>query len=111
MDAKSYIKWQKIADEFLNGDMDEVEFCKAKKIDVELFRRRLREVENYDEQENAGSREDNLFMELIPQGNEDSKVIASDILQVKFHDAVFELKSGFSIDVFRQALQIVKEVL
>ena len=32
MDAKSYVKWQKVADEFLNSDMDEAEFCKSEKI-------------------------------------------------------------------------------
>lgn len=68
MDVKSYAKWQRIADEFLNGELDETEFCSTKNLDIELFRRRLREVESHESRERSLSQEDNPFVELIPQG-------------------------------------------
>ena len=107
MDAKSYGKWRKVADEFLNSDLDETEFCKAKKLDVAVFGQRLREVEVYEEHK------DNLFVELISQEDkcESHMAVTTSSLQIEFHGAVFNLKPGFPDDVFRDALRVVKEVL
>jgi hypothetical protein len=109
MDAKNYAKWQSIADEFLNSELDEAEFCNTKKLNIELFRRRLREVESHEVQQNSSNQEDNPFVELIPQGLYDPD--ADDGVQIKFRGADFILRSGFPAEVFRQALQIAKEVL
>ena len=111
MDAKSYGKWQKVADEFLNSELNETDFCKAKKLDVEVFRHRLREVESYEKQENVGALEDNSFVELIPQTEESHAIDMTSSLQIQFHGAVFELEPGFPVDVFRDALRVVKEVV
>ena len=48
--------------------------AKAKKFDVELFRRRLCEVESHEEQENVGYQEDNLFVELIRKAMRTAKL-------------------------------------
>jgi hypothetical protein len=46
-------------------------------------------------------------VELIPNG----KVSASDCLKVSFREVDFELTDEFPVEVFRQALQVVKEVI
>ena len=38
-------KWQAIEDEFLNSDLDEADFCKSRKLNLEWFRKKLREAE------------------------------------------------------------------
>ncbi|MCF6176864.1 MAG: hypothetical protein L3J71_13980 [Victivallaceae bacterium] len=114
MNTKSFKKWQGIANEFLSGNLNEVDFCKGKQLDVTRFRHQLHEVERFEEElkrQEAVSPSDNLFVELIPQSTELSSLSQSEILHLNFRGATFELVSGFSTEVFREALQIVKEVI
>jgi hypothetical protein len=109
MDAKSFEKWQAIEDEFLNSNLDEVAFCKSRKINLDWFRQKLREAERQDLKPETSP--ENLFVELIPQLTDNTKPVISGKLRVKFREVNFEFTGGFSIEVFRQALQVVKEVI
>lgn len=114
MDAKSFKKWQCIADEYLSGDLNEADFCKSKQLAVAHFRHQLREVERFEEklkQQETVSSSDNLFVELIPQFPKSPSPDQSGILQINFRGATFELAPGFPVEVFRQALQIIREVV
>ena len=114
MDAKSFEKWQCIANDYLVGDLNEADFCKDRQLDVTHFRHELREVERFEEklkEQEAGSLSDNLFVELIPQSPKSPSPDQSGGLQVNFRGAAFELVPGFPVEVFRQALQIIKEVI
>ena len=42
-------KWQTIEDEFLNSDLDEVAFCKSRKLNLDWFRNKLHEAEQQPE--------------------------------------------------------------
>lgn len=101
MDKASFEKWQALQDEFLNGELGEKEFCKAKNLDLSWFRKQLSEAEQYEK------RSENLFVELVPQL--DAPTAAC--LNVRFREVAFELADGFPVEVFRQALQVVREVL
>jgi hypothetical protein len=102
MDKGSLEKWQAIEDEFLNSDLDEAAFCKSRKLNLAWFRKKLREAE-----QKPDTSPENLFVELIPQAN----ASAATCLKVRFREVDFELASGSSVEVFRQALQVVKEVV
>ena len=95
-------KWQTIEDEFLNSDLDEEAFCKSRRLNLDWFREKLREAEQQPE-----TKSENLFVELIP----DAKISASTCLKVRFREVYFELADEFPVEVFRQALQVVKEVV
>ena len=103
MDKVDLEKWQAIEDEFLNSDLDEAAFCKSRKLNLAWFRRKLREAE----QQSSNSEAENLFVELIPQ----IETPVAACLKVRFREVDFELASGSSVEVFRQALQVVKEVV
>lgn len=94
-------RWQTIEDEFLNSDLDEAAFCKSRKLNLDWFSKKLREAE---QQPEASSK--NLFVELIPE----AKTPVTTCLKVRFREVDFELVSSSSVEVFRQALQVVKEV-
>ena len=95
-------RWQAIEDEFLNSDLDEDAFCKSRRLNLAWFRKKLREAEQQSE-----SKSENLFVELIPE----VKPSSTACLKVRFREVDFELTDEFSVEVFRQALQIVKEVV
>ena len=98
-------KWQTIEDEFLSSDLDEAAFCKSRKLNLDWFRKKLREAEQRSSKSEAEA--ENLFVELIPQANASAAIC----LKVRFREVDFELASGLSVEVFRQALQVVKEVV
>lgn len=102
MDKTDLEKWQVIEDEFLNSDLDEAAFCKSRKLNLDWFRKKLREAE-----QRPGTRSKNLFVELIPE----IKPPAAACLKVRFREVDFELTEEFPLEVFRQALQVVKEVV
>jgi len=114
MNTKSFKKWQSITNEFLSGDLNEIDFCNVKQLAVTRFRHQLREVERFEEklnQQESTSASDNLFVELIPQSTELPSSSQSDILHLNFRGAAFELTPGFPVEVFRQALQVIREVV
>ena len=43
MNKANFEKWQVLQDQFLNGNLDEKEFCKSKKLDLKWFREQLHE--------------------------------------------------------------------
>ena len=98
-------KWQAIEDEFLNSDLDDVAFCKSRRLNLDWFRKKLREAEQQPE-----TKSENMFVELIPQTKTPGPAF-SDSLKIRFHEVDFEFAAGFPIEVFRQALQVVKEVV
>jgi hypothetical protein len=98
-------RWQTIEDEFLNSDLDEVAFCKSRKLNLDWFREKLREAEQQSSKPEKNS--ENLFVELIPE----IKPSIATCLKVRFREVDFELADGFPLEVFRQALQVVKEVI
>ena len=98
-------RWQAIEDEFLNSDLDDAAFCKSRKLNLAWFRKKLREAEQRSSKSEAEA--ENLFVELIPQAN----ASAATCLKVRFREVDFELTSGSAVEVFRQALQVVKEVV
>ena len=102
MNKFDFEKWQTIEDEFLSSDLDEVAFCKSRKLDLEWFRKKLRKAEQLPD---ASS--ENLFVELIPE----IKPRAAACLKIRFREVDFELTGEFPVEVFRQALQVVKEVI
>ena len=110
MNKVDFERWQAIEDEFLNSDLDEVAFCKSRKISLEWFRQKLSDAERH-EQKTKQQNSKNLFVELVPQSEGKPDKLASSNLKVKFRGATFELFPGFSVDVFRQALQVVREVV
>ena len=95
-------KWQAIEDEFLNSDLDEVAFCKSRKLNLVWFRKKLREAEQQPE-----TKSEDMFVELIPEVKPPSVAC----LKISFREVDFELTDEFSVEVFRQALQVVKEVV
>ena len=114
MDAKSFEKWQAIEDEFLNSDLDEVAFCKSRKINLDWFRQKLCDAEQHEQkikQQKPQESPKNLFVELIPQPGAQAESVPPGSLKIKFREFDFELSSGFPVEVFRQALQVVKEVI
>ena len=44
-------RWQAIEDEFLNSDLAEAAFCKSRKLNLDWFRKKLREAEQKPEDE------------------------------------------------------------
>jgi hypothetical protein len=105
-------KWQSIANEFLISNLNEVEFCNKKRLNVKDFRHMLREVEDHEEKlkdQNVESMSKDLFIELLPQVSDNPEPVIQKNLQLKFRGVSFELAPGFSVEVFRQALQVVKE--
>jgi hypothetical protein len=114
MNNKSFEKWQAIEDEFLNSDLDEVAFCKSRKINLDWFRQKLCDAERHEQKikhQKPGESSENLFVELIPQLADNTEQVIPGYLKVKFRDADFELTPGFPVEVFRQAIQVVKEVI
>ena len=93
-------KWQAIEDEFLNSDLDEVAFCKSRKLNLDWFRKKLSEAEQQPDTSSA-----NMFVELIPE----IKPPATASLKMRFREVDFELTEEFPVEVFRQVLQVVKE--
>lgn len=102
MDKIDLEKWQAIEDEFLNSDLDEAAFCKSRKLNLAWFRKKLREAE-----QKPDTSPENLFVELIPE----ARPPAAACLKVRFREVDFELTEEFPLEVFRQALQVVKEVV
>ena len=66
MNDKSFEKWQAVEDEFLNSDLNEVAFCKSRKISLDWFRQKLSDAERR-EQKTKQQNPKNLFVELVPQ--------------------------------------------
>jgi hypothetical protein len=110
MNNKSFEKWQTIEDEFLNSNLDEAAFCKSRKLNLDWFREKLGEAEDREEKSKQ-QKPENLFVELIPQPEDKPDQISPSSLKVKFRGVDFEFADGFQVDVFRQALQVVKEVI
>ena len=98
-------KWQAIEDEFLNSDLDEEAFCKSRRLKLDWFRKKLREAEMQSSKPEKNS--ENIFVELIPE----IKPSIPTSLKVRFREVDFELTDEFSVEVFRHALQVVKEVV
>jgi len=114
MNGKSFEKWQAIEDEFLNSDLNEVAFCKSRKINLDWFRQKLGDAERHEQkikQQKPGESSENLFVELIPQPGDKVAAVSSSNLKIKFREFDFELPAGFPVEVFRQAIQVVKEVI
>lgn len=105
MDKTSFKKWQALQDEFLNSDLGEAEFCKSKKLALEWFRQQMREAEIYEKQSG------NLFVELISQVKTSTPQASIGCLKIRFREVDFELTDEFPVEIFRQALQVVKEVV
>ena len=105
MEKANFEKWQVLQDEFLNGDLDEKEFCKSKNVDLKWFREQLHEAELYEKQSK------NLFVELVPQVSSRTAELTSGILKISFREVDFEVGKNFSVEIFRQVLRIVKEVV
>ena len=99
-------KWQVLQDEFLNSDFNEEEFCKSKELDQEWFQRQILEAECFEQQQT-----EDLFVELIPKISEVPAASGYCHLKVRFKQVDFELADGFPVEVFRQALQVIKEVV
>ena len=106
MNKVGFEKWQVLQDEFLGSDLDEKEFCNSKELDLEWFQQQMQEAESFEQQQT-----ENLFVELIPKIPEIPAVSCSNYLKIRFREVDFELADGFSVEVFRQALQVVKEVV
>lgn len=96
----SKAKWQELENEFLDGELNEEEFCKLKNLDVEWFRQKLDNAET--------SRDNKMFVELIPELNSAS---VSGTLKIRFREVDFELSENFPVTAFRQALQVIREEL
>ena len=80
MNDKSFEKWQEIEDEFLNSDLDEMAFCKSRKINLEWFRQKLCDAEQHEQkikQHKPGESSENLFVELIPQPGDKVATVVS----------------------------------
>jgi hypothetical protein len=105
MNDKNLEKWQTIEDEFLNSDLNDVAFCKSRKLNIDWFRNKLREAEQQNSKPEKNS--ENLFVELIPE----IKSSTPTFLKVRFREVDFELTDEFSVEVFRHALQVIKEVV
>lgn len=105
MQKIGFEKWQTLQDEFLNGDLDDVEFCKSRNLDLKYFRQKLSE---YDHNEKKSK---DLFVELVPDSSTSNDSISSASLKFKFRDADFELSENFPVEVFRQALRVIREEL
>jgi hypothetical protein len=116
MNAKGFAQWEKLEEEFLNSDLEEAEFCQSRSLSLKWFRKQRREAENYKwslEKEPQVTPE-KLFVELVTEpepATEQAEKLAETPLKVKFREVDFELSENFSVNVFRQALQVVREVL
>ena len=116
MNAKGFAQWEKLEEEFLNSDLAEAEFCQSRSLSLKWFRKQRREAENYKwrmEPEEPDTAQ-NLFVELVTEpepATEQPETSAVTSLKVKFREVDFELSENFSVNVFRQALQVVREVL
>lgn len=106
MNKFEFEKWQVLQDEFLNSDLNEAEFCKSKELEQKWFQQQMQEAESFEQQQT-----ENLFVELIPKIPEVPAVSGSSHLKLRFREVDFELTDGFSIEVFRQTLRVVKEVV
>jgi len=98
-------KWQELEDEFLGGEMDDEAFCRAKGLDLEWFREELRRAEA---REKSGG---DLFVELVPRFEEVSEAVRGKELELKFRGVEIVLAEGFSDEVFRRALRVIREAL
>jgi hypothetical protein len=116
MNAKGFAQWEKLEEEFLNSDLVETEFCQSRSLSLKWFRKQRRKAENYKwriESKEPDTAK-NLFVELVTESEpateqlEKSAIIP---LKVRFPEVDFELSENFSVNVFRQALQVVREVL
>ena len=104
-------KWQSLEHEFLNGNLDDVAFCKSNNLNLEWFRRQLRESELRGEKPDSENGNGNLFVELVPQLEVPGEIANPGVLRVSFREVEFELADGFPAETFRQALQVIREVL
>ena len=55
MNKVDFERWQAIEDEFLNSDLDEVAFCKSRKISLDWFRQKLSDAERREQKKTAES--------------------------------------------------------
>lgn len=106
MNKVEFEKWQVLQDEFLSSDLDETEFCKLKGLDQEWFQRQMVEAESFEKLQT-----ENLFVQLIPDISQKTVASNAKCLKIRFREVDFELADGFPVEVFRQALQAVKEVV
>ena len=84
------------------------------------FEPQRREAEVYEQQSEYNesnpakipSSSESLFVELIPEQNSPAMTVPDvPVLRLSYREMNFELPSGFSPDVFRQALTVVMEAL
>lgn len=110
MEKISRTKWQELENEFLNGELNDEAFCRSKNLELEWFRKELAKSEA---RENTGGKKeagDRLFVELLPQFESPGASEAGS-LKVKYREVDIELGAGFSAEIFRQALRVIREEL
>ena len=128
MNAERYAGWQKLHQDFVGSGMTAEEYCQAQGLQLNWFIRQGRKAATYEKRRvnpadkvvSEKSLWEKLFVELIqetelPTSMPQEPVIAvptvpAASLKLTFRDVTFELASGFPVEVFRQALQVVQEV-
>ena len=116
MDQRSYDYWRKVYADFLSSGLTVEKYCRHKHLNPRWFDNQQREAEFYEQHSEykesnpapIPSSAESLFVELIPEQMPVPDVPA---LRLSYREVNFELPSGFSPDVFRQALTVVMEVL
>ena len=125
MDQRSYDYWRKVYADFRRSGLTVEKYCRHKHLNPRWFDIQRREAEFYEQHSEckAGiqsesnpakipSSSESLFVELIPEQNSPAMPVPDvPVLRLSYREMNFELPSGFSPDVFRQALSVVLEVL
>lgn len=129
MNAERYAGWQKLHQNFVKSGLTAEDYCQAKGLQLNWFIRQGRKAATYekrrvnpaDKAASVKSRWEKLFVELIPEEKSPTAppqkpVIAAPTvprvsLKLTFREVTFELMSGFPVEAFRQALQVVQEVV
>lgn len=109
MDKISRTKWQELENEFLSGELNDEAFCQTKNLDLEWFRKELAKSEAQDNSGKKGT-SDRLFVELVPQLETPGAPNAG-MLKLKYREVEIELGADFTVEIFRQALRVIREEL
>lgn len=125
MDQRSYDYWRKVYADFRSSGLTLEKYCRHKHLNPRWFERQLHDAEFYEQQSShqaSALPESNpvdipsaaakMFVELIPEPISPSMPVADvPVLRLSYREVNFELPSGFSPDVFRQALAVIREAL
>ena len=120
MDQRSYDYWRKIYADFRSSGFTVEKYCRQKHLNSRWFERQRHDAEAYEQHINALPEvndvqipdAESLFVELIPEQSSSAIPTAdAPALRLSYREVNFELPSGFSSDVFRQALSVIRETL